>query len=181
MNILVFTEGTIIMHKSAIGFSRKEIVRQSAKEGIQREAKALFYKSKFDVPVELNSVHDYGNYVPNGRAVEKLKLWNKQGAKIYYLSSRRVESEIKAVREVLKKYDFPDSQNLLFRKHDQEYADVAEMLKPDILIEDDCESIGGEAQMTYPHIRPEIKSKIKSLVVEEFGGIDHLPDNINKL
>lgn len=45
---------------------------------------------------------------------------------------------------------------------------------PDILIEDDCESIGGEKEMVYPHIKDELKSKIKSIVVKEFEGIDHL-------
>ena len=58
---------------------------------------------------------------------------------------------------------------------------MAERETPDILIEDDCESIGGEKEMTYPHIREDLKSKIKSLVVKEFGGIDHLPDNIRML
>ena len=33
----------------------------------------------------------------------------------------------------------------------------------DIMIEDDCESIGGEIEMTYPHIRADLKSKIKSV------------------
>jgi len=50
---------------------------------------------------------------------------------------------------------------------------------PDIIIEDDCESIGGKYEMTYTHIKPELKKRIKSIVVEEFGGIDHLPDNIS--
>lgn len=50
-----------------------------------------------------------------------------------------------------------------------------------VLIEDDCESIGGGPEMTYPHIRPEIKSQIKSIPVKEFGGIDHLPDELEKL
>ena len=52
---------------------------------------------------------------------------------------------------------------------------------PDVLVEDDCESIGGEVEMTYPHIRPELKPRIKSVVVREFGGIDHLPDDISAL
>lgn len=33
-------------------------------------------------------------------------------------------------------------------------------------------------ELTYPHIRPELKAKIKSIVVEGFGGIDHLPVDI---
>jgi len=52
---------------------------------------------------------------------------------------------------------------------------------PDILIEDDCESIGGESEMTYPHIREDLKQKIKSIVVKEFQGIDHLPDSLTAL
>jgi hypothetical protein len=32
--------------------------------------------------------------------------------------------------------------------------------------------------MTYPHLKPELKAKIKSIVVKEFGGIDHPPDDI---
>ena len=51
-------------------------------------------------------------------------------------------------------------------------------MTPDILIEDDCESIGGTAEMTYPHIREDLKPKIKSIVVKEFQGFDNLPDNL---
>jgi hypothetical protein len=58
---------------------------------------------------------------------------------------------------------------------------VAERTLPDILIEDDCECIGGESEMTYPHIRQELKSMIKSIVVKEFSGIDHLPDALSEL
>lgn len=85
------------------------------------------------------------------------------------------------IKYILEKYNFPDSQNLLFRKQEEQYKDVCERLMPDILIEDDCESIGGEIEMTYPHIRIDLKKKIKSVVVKEFGGIDHLPDNISEL
>ena len=52
---------------------------------------------------------------------------------------------------------------------------------PDVLIEDDCESIGGEKEMGYPHIKPELKRKMKSIVIKEFGGIDHLSDSIYEL
>lgn len=181
MKILVFTEGTVVMHKSGLGLDRTEIVRQSTKEGVVREAKSLFYGSKTKVPTQPDSVHDYVSYVPNGSAVEKLRSWKNQGAQIYYLSSRRIKSEVEAIKMVLKRFNFPDCRNLLYRKHGQEYADVAEELMPDILIEDDCESIGGESEMTYPHIRLDVRSGIKSVVVREFGGIDHLPDSIAEL
>ena len=107
--------------------------------------------------------------------------WKKQGATIYYLSSRRIRPEIEAIRSVLTKYSFPDADNLYFRQQKEEYKDVAEKIMPDILIEDDCESIGGEAEMTYPHIKPELKNKIKSVVIKEFSGIDNLPDNVSEL
>lgn len=181
MKILVFTEGTILLPKSAIGLSREEIVEQSRQEGIQREEAALQYESKNDVPVETNSVHDYANYAPKGNTISKLNKWKNQGATIYYLSSRRVKPEVEAIREVLKNYNFPDSDNLLFRSQGEDYKNVAERLMPDILIEDDCESIGGEKEMTYPHIKPKLKTKIKSVVIKEFAGIDHLPDDINQL
>ena len=47
---------------------------------------------------------------------------------------------------------------------------------PDVLIEDDCESIGAD-QITYPQIPPDVRARIKSIVVPEFGGLDHLPDS----
>jgi hypothetical protein len=55
---------------------------------------------------------------------------------------------------------------------------VAEKVMPDVIVEDNCESIGGETEMTYPGIKPELKSKVKSVVVKEFGGIDRLPDDV---
>lgn len=127
------------------------------------------------------AVSDYHAYIPNDHAVEKLNKWKEQGAQIYYLTSRRKPEEVKDIRFVLSEYIFPDSTNLLFRDGNEEYKDVAEKLMPDILIEDDCESIGGEIEMTYPHIKEELKKKIKPIIVKEFGGIDHLPDNLTEL
>src|SRR3989344_9110742 len=150
MKILVFTEGTIIMHPSKVSLTREERVAQS--------------KAK------QRAVHKYREYIPNGGAVEKLNKWKTQGCEIYYLTSRTTEKEINDVAYVLSTYGFPDNNNLLFRKS-EEYKDVAEKLMPDILVEDDCESIGGEVEMTYPHINENLKPRIKSIVVKEFGGI----------
>ena len=69
----------------------------------------------------------------------------------------------------------------MFRKKGEQYKDVAEKILPDILIEDDCESIGGIKEMTITNVKPEIKKKIKSVVIKEFGGIDELPDKLNPL
>ena len=123
---------------------------------------------------------NFESYIPIGNAVEKIKTWKSQGAKICYLTSRRTEKEINDIQNVLKKYNFPEGE-LYFRRQSEEYKDVAERVVPDVLIEDDCESIGGTPEMTYPHIKEQLKSRIKSIPVKEFGGIDHLPDSIKDL
>ena len=160
MKILIFTEGTILMHKNAVGHDRSTIVKQVIEQEL--------------------SVKNYAEYVPVGNAIEKIQKWKEQGGEIVYLTSRRTDNEINDIRTVLKKYNFP-AGILEFRKNDEEYKNVAERVMPDILIEDDCESIGGEKEMTYPHIAPEAKIKIKSVVVREFEGIDHLPDDFSSL
>lgn len=158
MRIMVFTEGTIFTHSNWLGLPREEIVRR-VKEGERS---------------------DYAGTIPIGEAAKKIKAWSQAGAEILYLSSRREPDEVKQVRKALLRYDFPVGQ-LLFREKDEEYKDVAERAMPDILIEDDCESIGGEVEMTYPNIQPEIRAKITSIVVKEFGGIDHLPESLSEL
>lgn len=181
MKILIFTEGTALTFQSGKDINREEQVKQSALEGIQREEASLTYNSIEEVPVKPNSVHDYDHYVPIGNVVEKLTNWKSQGAQIYYLTSRRIKKEIDAIQNILKSNNFPDSDNLFFRQQNETYAQVAEKLIPDILIEDDCESIGGEKEMTYPNMKEDIKNKVKSIPVKEFGGIDHLPDSLDQL
>lgn len=163
MKILVFTEGTVFMHRSAEGLTRRQRIQQSKTR--PRPLPDNFFK----------------NEVPVGGAVRKLQAWKNQGAEIFYLTSRTTPEQIADIKNVLKKYNFPDNQNLLFRKEGEEYKDVAGRLMPDVLVEDDCESIGGEKEMTYPRIRPDLKRKIKSVVVKEFGGIDHLSGLLKKL
>jgi len=140
MKILVFTEGTLIMHSAGVGHSREEIVKQVEENEL--------------------SVKNYGLYVPIGQAQVKLSGWVKEGAKLFYLTSRRIAEEIQQIRSVLDKNNFPKGE-LVFREQSEEYKNVAERIRPDILIEDDCESIGGEKEMTYPHIKPEIKKRDK--------------------
>lgn len=127
------------------------------------------------------SVIDFRSYIPNNKVVDKLISWKNQGAEIYYLTSRTTPEQIADIQYVLNKYNFPDQQSLIYRKKEEEYRDVAEKLLPDILIEDDCESIGGEVEMTYPHIKPTLKYLIKSIIVPEFGGLGHLPNNLAEL
>ncbi|MBS3175889.1 hypothetical protein J4457_01490 [Candidatus Woesearchaeota archaeon] len=160
LKILVFLHGTIIMHKNAACCTREERVEQSK----ERE----------------QSVLDYASYIPIGDAVKKLKMWKTQRTEILYLSSHKTLGDIEKDKFVLKKYGFPDGR-VLFRTKGEKYKDIAERIMPDILIEDDCESIGGKKEMTITQVKPELKKKIKSIVVKEFGGIDHLPDKISEL
>ena len=160
MKIMVFLHGTAIMHPGAAGRTREERVRQV----LERDP----------------SLYDFAAYVPVGNAVRKLQAWRQQGAEIVYLSSHKRVEDVDIDKAVLRNHEFPDGQ-VFFRHSDEQYNAVAERVLPDILIEDDCESIGGEKEMTYPHIQPELKAGIKSIVVKEFGGIDHLPDDISAL
>ena len=161
MKILIFTEGTILMHKNGLGLNREEIVKQ--------------VQDNID-----SSLRDYSSYIPIGNASAKIKLWVNQGAEIFYLTSRKILKEIGDIKDVLSKYKFPAGQ-LLARENSEEYKDVAEKIIPNILIEDDCESIGGEKEVTITFVKPEIKQKIKSIIVKEFGGIDDLPNEINEI
>jgi hypothetical protein len=121
-------------------------------------------------------IKDYSSYIPVKNAVKKLKTWKEKGCEISYLTSRILQSEIKQVEEVLKKFNFPNG-TLYHRKKEEEYKDVVERLRPDIFIDDDCESIGGNdiKKLVNP------KLNIKIIIVKEFSGIDHLPDKPEKL
>lgn len=136
MKILIFTEGTIIMHSSD------------------------------------NKIEDYASYIPVKNAVSKVKQWKNQGYDISYITSRQTPEEVKIIEDVLEKHNFPEG-TLYFRKEDEEYKDVVARVKPNILIEDNCESIGAEEIICH-HLDPALK--ITCIVVPEFGGIDHLPD-----
>ena len=61
------------------------------------------------------------------------------------------------------------------------FSRAKEALRPDILIEDDCKSIGDAWQRCIHKVKVEIKQQIKSIVVFEVQGIDHLPVDINNL
>src|SRR3989344_7038428 len=96
MKILVFLHGTLIMHKSAEGKLREEIVRQ--------------------VESKDPSVFDYASCIPVDNAVEKLKSWQNQGAEILYLSSHETAEDVEKDKFVLEKYDFPKGQ-IFFRQN----------------------------------------------------------------
>jgi hypothetical protein len=99
---------------------------------------------------------------------------------ISYLTLRRKPADVAAIREILRMGQFPGS-HLHFRESDEQYHNIPGQVIPDVLIEDDCRSIGGSWQMTITKVKPDIKQLIHSIVVQEFKGIDHLPDNVSDL
>lgn len=157
---MIFLHGTATMHSAGFGKSTRERIKQS-EEGDP-------------------SVLRYSEYIPIEKSNEKIRRWQKQGAEIVYLSSNRDKKEIDNDLITLKRHNFPDGK-IYYRQSSESYADVAERVIPDVLIEDDCESIGGKSEMTYPYISEDKKKIIKSIIVKEFSGIDNLPDDINEL
>jgi hypothetical protein len=160
MKLLIFLHGTTIMHRSAAGRTRAERVQQ--------------------VRDKETSVRDFAAYIPVGDAANKLRRWNEQGAEIVYLSSHQRQDDVDKDQTVLRAYDFPAGQ-VVFRQGGERYQDLAERVRPDVLIEDDCESIGGAAQMVYPRLQAAIQASMTSITVKEFEGIDHLPDDLATL
>jgi hypothetical protein len=160
MRLLVFLHGTVIMHRGAVGRTR--------------ERRVADVRSGKDP-----SAHDYAAYVPVGHAVAKLQRWRAQGAQVDYLSSHRDPDGVAKDASVLQIHGFP-SGRVLARRPGESYGDVVVREMPDLLIEDDCESIGA-AEVTSPQIPPETRAHIKSIIVPEFGGIDDLPDALPAL
>ena len=92
-----------------------------------------------------------------------------------YLSSHRNPDDVALDALVLRTHSFPVGR-VLARLPGESYGDVAGREAPDVLIEDDCESIGS-GQITYPQIPSTVRAQINSIIIPEFGGIDHLPDD----
>ena len=160
MKVMVFLQGTTIMSDKFVGRPREERVRLSR----ERDPEIL----------------DSSRQVPIGDAVRKLQRWKDEGVELVYLSAHRKPENSAKVSSILDKYGFPKGL-FVFRLGAERYEDVAERIMPDVIVEDDCESIGGEKEMVYPNIKPSLKNRIRSVDVREFEGIDHLPESVEKL
>ncbi|MDD4590048.1 MAG: hypothetical protein PHG06_06390 [Parabacteroides sp.] len=139
----------------------------------------IFTEGTILKPKSLFSHFNHKSYIPIGNSVALITAWNQQGAEILYCTSRKGK-QAEEIAQILKRYGFPGSR-LYFREPKQNYKDIVEKVKPDILIEDDCRSVGGGWQMCITHVAPEIKKAIKSVVVKEFKGIDHLARSVQDL
>lgn len=110
------------------------------------------------------------NYVPIGNAKEIIKNWQEQGYEIIYLTSQKGRKAMGMARR-LDELGFVGSM-VGYRQTRQDYATLIKEEQPDILIEDDCKSIGGEKHMCITQLNDELKKSLKHIVVEEFKGID---------
>ena len=160
MRILVFLHGTAIMHRTAVGRPRAERVRQAR----QRD----------------RSVLDFASYVPTEAAVEKVRTWHRHGAAICYLSSHQDPADVELDRAVLTAHGFP-AGTLFSRGPGESYAEAARRAAADIVVEDDCESIGGRSQTIAAGLAAAPGRAVTSVIVPEFGGLAQLPDDPGEL
>lgn len=156
MNILVFLHGTAIMHPAAEHVSREERVQQVR----DREP----------------SVSDYRSYVPTPGAVEKIEAWCQRGASVAYFTSHRHPEDIAADEEVLRRHGFPTGP-VHARRPNESYGAAVQRLHPDLVIEDDCESIGGALETIDAQLTDAASRNIRCIVLPEFAGLGSLSDD----
>lgn len=139
----------------------------------------IFAEGTILKPKSWSALYNHNAYLPIGDCVLKIKRWQEQGAKIIYCSSRK-KKQAQSMAELIKKFGFV-GDFLVVREKNEKYKDIVEKIKPDILIEDDCKSIGGSWQMCITNVSTELKQRILSIVVPEFKGIDRLPECLDEL
>ncbi|HSC49792.1 MAG TPA: hypothetical protein VLD16_05955 [Gaiellaceae bacterium] len=158
--LLVFLCGTTLMHSAGSGRTREERVAQ-ARLGSDP------------------TLGDYATYVPTEDAFEKLQAWSDQGAEISYLSYHRDAAGVAASADALTRHGFPPG-TVVARAEGETYDDVVARAAPDILIEDDCTSTGSY-DIAYEQLGPQLRGRISSIVVPQFGGLGQLPANLKSL
>lgn len=109
-------------------------------------------------------------YIPINNAIETLKKWQEEGYEVIYLTSLKGRRAMKMAQH-LDELGFTGSM-VGYRQKNQDYATLIKEELPDILIEDNCLSVGGEQNMCYNLLSDELKKEIEHIVVEEFKGID---------
>lgn len=133
----------------------------------------IFAEGTILKPKSFFSMYNHKTYIPIGNAVGIIKRWQQQDMNIVYCTSRKGK-QAEEIAALLLNYGFVGSR-LYYRDKGEKYKAIIEAIRPDVLIEDDCKSIGGSWQMCITYVTPEIKRQMKSLVVQEFKGIDSLP------
>lgn len=140
----------------------------------------IFVEGTIFKPKSIFSLYNHRTYIPIGKSADIIKAWHEEGVEIVYCTSRKKEKQVKEIADLLKKYHFFGTK-LYYREEKQKYKDIVQTVMPDFLVEDDCKSIGGSWQMCITYVEPSIKSRIKSIVIKEFKGIDHLPKQVSRL
>lgn len=156
------------------------LIEDSKNYDLKRLKLMIFTEGTILKPKNIFQYFSISTYIPINNAVSIIRSWDEQGAEIFYFTSSRKPKQVEAIKVNLLKHQFKGTK-LYFRSEKQEYSDVVEEVIPDILIEDDCRSIGGEKEMCITYVKPEIKSMIKSIIVKEFKGIEDLSKNLSYL
>ena len=128
MRVLVFLQGTVLIEQNLLANTREGSVRRS------KELAA--------------SGGRLGSLVPIGNSVAKLLRWKERIAEILYFAANRRLEDVQNIAQALTHFGFPEGK-LYSRGSTRSYAEVAEEIAPDVIVEDDCESIGGEREMIY--------------------------------
>lgn len=153
MKIGVFLHGTAIMHAAAAEVDRDERVRQVRRRD-----------------------PDFADYVPTPGTAGKLAAWHRHGAIVVYLSSHRREDDIRADESVIRRHGFPAGP-VHGRRPDEDYGPLVERLGLDVLVEDNCESIGGADQTCAAQLSEAGRRSVLCIVLPEFSGLAGLPDD----
>lgn len=140
----------------------------------------IFVEGTIWKPKSILFQYSYRHYVPVGKSVERIANWYSQGAEIFYCTYQRDEQKIADTARMLREFGYPGSR-LYYRLPGQNYREIVETIVPDILIEDDCYSIGGAKEMCVTNLAAAMKDHIQSIVVKEFHGIDALSPNYLEL
>lgn len=158
--LLVFLCGTALMHSGAVGHTSEERIAQ-AQEGSDP------------------SLADYAAYVPTEGTLAKLQGWSDQGAEILYLTYHRETASLALSSDAVVASGFPRGA-VLGREEGEAYEDVVQRARPDVLIEDDCMSTGAH-DIAYHQLGHKLRESVNSIIVPEFGGLAHLPSNLDTL
>lgn len=113
----------------------------------------------------------YG-YKPIGNAVEIVNTLYGKGYEIYLCSYVR-RARYNFIKSIVDFYGMKYTE-ILCRNKGETYSEIVEQLNPNILIEDDCKSIGGLKACCITDVKDEIKKDIQSIIVPEFAGIDNI-------
>jgi hypothetical protein len=114
-------------------------------------------------------------YEPIGNAVSIINTLHDKGNKIFLCSYVR-KKRYHFIQSIMDYYGVKYNE-ILCRDKGEQYSDLVENACPDILIEDDCRSIGGEKEWCITNVHKEIKRNIQSIIVKEYSGIDQI--NLN--